>query len=134
MAKAKYHYRRVKSPGHPRADERGRVLEHVLLAEKALGRALPPGVEVHHVDGNGRNNSPGNLVICQNRTYHDLLHTRMRALAECGHADWRRCKYCHTHDQPSNMFVRPGLAYHRVCHNHYRLRMQRLKDPRRMFR
>jgi hypothetical protein len=36
--------------GHPHADSRGRVLEHIHLASAALGRPLPKGAEIHHVN------------------------------------------------------------------------------------
>jgi HNH endonuclease len=58
---------------------RGRVGLHVLVAEKALGKPLPKGAIVHHVDGNTLNNAPSNLVICQDQAYHCLLHKRQRA-------------------------------------------------------
>jgi len=51
---------------------------HVLVAEKALGKTLPKGAVVHHVDGNRKNNEPTNLVVCPNQAYHLLLHKRMR--------------------------------------------------------
>lgn len=54
--------------------------KHVLLAEKALGRPLPAGVEVHHVDGDGFHNAPSNLVVCPDHAYHLLLHRRARML------------------------------------------------------
>lgn len=48
--------------GHPLADVRGYAYEHRLNAEKALGRALRPGEEVHHDDEIKGNNDPGNLA------------------------------------------------------------------------
>lgn len=51
------------------------VYEHVLRAERALGRVLPHGAQV---DGNRRNNANSNLVICPDAAYHRLLHSRMR--------------------------------------------------------
>jgi len=49
-----------------------RLYRHI--AEKALGHPLPPKAEIHHVDGDPLNNEPSNLVICEDRAYHLLLH------------------------------------------------------------
>jgi hypothetical protein len=57
---------------------------HILVAERALGRALPKGVEVHHVDENKLNDAPSNLVICQDRDYHVLLHERAKVVRAGG--------------------------------------------------
>lgn len=91
-------------------------LAHVLVAERALGRSLPAGAVVHHVDEDPSNNAPSNLVICPDQSYHMLLHCRMRALAGCGHADWRKCGICKTYDAPENLAFRAaGKVYHRAC-------------------
>lgn len=53
-------------------------MQHVSVAEKALGKPLPKGAVVHHVDEDKKNNDPKNLVICPSQAYHLLLHKRMR--------------------------------------------------------
>jgi hypothetical protein len=58
------------------AGERGRVREHVLIAERILGRRLEKGECVHHINMNKLDNSNINLIIC-NRSYHRWLHHRM---------------------------------------------------------
>jgi hypothetical protein len=98
--------------------------EHLLIAEKALGSPLPKGAQVHHVDENPLNNDPTNLVICPNQAYHSLLHQRQRAYDASGHADWLRCPYCKTHDDPNNLYVQVsgkniGQSFHRACRNSY---------------
>ena len=65
---------------HPRASG-GQVLEHIVIAERALGKPLPARAEVHHVNGDRADNRTSNLVICQDRAYHMLLHARARARA-----------------------------------------------------
>lgn len=73
----------VHKPGHPRiskqAGRSGYVFEHILVAEAALGKFLPPGAVIHHVNGVKSDNRPSNLVICENQSYHLLLHARAKA-------------------------------------------------------
>ena len=66
-------YIRVIADGHPAADKRGRVYEHVLIAEATLGRHLTKTEEVHHKDHNRANNDPANLLILH-RAEHVGIH------------------------------------------------------------
>lgn len=78
-------------------------LQSHIVAERALGKPLPKEAIVHHVDENPMNDSPCNLVICQSRKYHHLLHMRLDALKATGHAHWRKCPFCCAYDDPQFM-------------------------------
>lgn len=52
--------------------------EHRVVAARKLGRPLAPGEVVHHVDGDGRNNDPANLVVLPSQAAHARLHARER--------------------------------------------------------
>lgn len=102
--------------------KRKSVLEHIAIAEKAIGRTMPKGAQVHHVNGDRGDNTNSNLVICQDSAYHQLLHKRERAFDACGNADYLKCPHCKQWDSPTNMYVSPNGATqeHRYCGNEYR--------------
>lgn len=77
--------------------------EHRSIVEKILGKPLPAGALVHHVNEDKLDNRPSNLVVCPSVAYHLLLHKRMRAYDACGHADWLRCSKCKSYDLPSRI-------------------------------
>jgi hypothetical protein len=106
-------YTNINQPDHPRAVYSNQVHEHILIAEKALGKPLPLKVIVHH-------HTPEQLVICQDQAYHLLLHVRTRALRACGHANWRKCRVCKNYDDVLNLNIIGTDIYHRNCLNAYR--------------
>ncbi len=113
-----------RSPNHPRAhcsdgDKRVYVPQHILIAEKALGKFLDRKHPIHHPTHNRFDNS--SLVICENTGYHNLLHQRERAYLVCGHATWRKCQYCKKY-APLDILITSGVhIFHPECfkkHSH----------------
>lgn len=101
--------------------------EHIEIVERVLGRKLPLNADLHHVNGDKSDNRNCNLVVCEDRAYHMLLHKRMRALRICGHPDWRRCAFCKGYGDPQFMkFLNTGMAYHPQCRSEYRKRRREL--------
>jgi hypothetical protein len=61
--------------------------EHRVVMATMLGmaiEALPKNMIVHHIDGNGENNNPGNLVLCTAKG-HKALHSLDRKLKALPH-------------------------------------------------
>lgn len=109
---------------------KGRCIDnHRLIAEKALGKSIPNGVEVHHY---GDDKNDFSIVLCNNSCYHRLLHYRTTALKECGNANFKRCKYCREWDDPENLkYYRDDYWTHSDCVNrYYRERRAKLKLKR----
>jgi len=108
---------RIWCPNHPRSSSDGYVPEHILIAEKALGKYLTRKHEVHHHNRDSFDNSNLNLVICEDRKYHRLLHVRTRASEACCNVNWRICDMCHEYDDPNNMMNYKNSTYrHWPCH------------------
>lgn len=68
---------------------------HRIVAEKALGRGLPKGSVVHHIDENRMNYSRDNLLVMQSVGEHLRLHARLNARKEgYNYLTHRRCTDC----------------------------------------
>jgi len=109
------------------------VREHVLIAERAAKISLPKGTDVHHVNEDKGDNRNCNLVVCENRCYHAMLHRRKAALDECGNANWRKCNFCKSWDSKKNLYISPDgrTVAHKKCQQEYnetrRLKMEKQK-------
>lgn len=67
-------YIAIYMPEHERAFDNGCVYEHILVAEKMLGRPLKPKEVVHHKDRDRTNNSYENLIVFQTEEDHIAFH------------------------------------------------------------
>lgn len=112
---------------HPQPCRGNYVKDYISRASKALGKPLPPKSIVHH-------HTSEQLVLCQNQHYHMLLHLRKRAYEACGHANWRKCKFCKNWDNPQNNMYVPtnprGASHHRKCQSIYQKEKGYTKVPR----
>lgn len=112
-------YMITRCSGHPRANRKGFVYDHILVVELARQQELPPTAEIHHVSEQTDDNRDENLVVCDSVGYHKLLHKRQRALDASGNANWRQCRHCKRYDAPENLVISrnqsSSAARHRAC-------------------
>lgn len=114
------HYFELYIPDHGRARKDGYVKEHIVIAEKIYGKPLPKKSVIHHANGNGFDNTPSNLVICENHSYHMFVDQRRRAYEACGHPNWRKCNFCKQYDDPKNFYLlKSNRAHHKKCASDY---------------
>lgn len=90
---------------------------HVKVVEKMLGRRLPEGAVIHHVDEDRKNNRNDNLVLCQDQPYHLLIHARARVLAAGGNPRTEKiCSRCHTVKRKDDFHTaKRGDGYRPYC-------------------
>jgi len=75
--------------------------EHIVIAERKLGRALRAGEIVHHRDHNLKNNDPDNLEVLASQAEHVRLHhtkNRKCELSECERKHYAK-GWCSMHYQ-----------------------------------
>ena len=95
--------------------------EHAIVAERVLGHPLPSHARIHHINEKPDDNTPSNLVICENNVYHLFLHVRLRAYRACGNVHWRKCVFCKQYDDAANLAFHKGMAQHHLsCRRIYR--------------
>ena len=117
-------YVRIYMPDHPSSNSRGYIFEHVLIVETVLGKQLPHGAKIHHVNERRNDNRNSNMVACEGNAYHKLLHQKLNALKACGNANWRKCWICKEHDDPVNLYILPSgtTPVHNSCRINRRIK------------
>lgn len=75
-------YNAIYFPEHHRAFKNGMVYEHILVAEKIIGRKLKEEEVVHHIDKDRKNNSKENLMIFKTDADHSAYHMGYEAIKE----------------------------------------------------
>ena len=77
-------YKYIYDPRHQKALNDGCVYEHVIIAEKILGRPLSSEEVIHHKDENRKNNDPSNIMVFRTNEDHSRYHKQKSGLREMG--------------------------------------------------
>jgi hypothetical protein len=104
---------------------------YVRIVEKALGKELPAGAIIHHVDCDRSNNRNDNLVILQDTGEHLRLHRRL-AVLKAGGNPWTEqlCCVCHT-PKPLAEFPPSKRTRSSACHACEIVRLRVYKNRKR---
>lgn len=71
------HHVMIVAHDHHRADGHGLVYEHILVAEKSIGRPVNKKERVHHINCVKSDNRPENLFVCDSDREHFLIHASL---------------------------------------------------------
>ena len=74
ISKTSKGYRLIKMPEHHRADNKGYVLEHILIFEKETGLQVPNDCCVHHLNGSKNDNRIENLCLMTHSAHTKYHH------------------------------------------------------------
>lgn len=107
-------YRLLYMPWHPNAGADGYLWEHVWVMSRMIAAPVPEGMQVHHMDGDKLNNSPSNLMLCD-QAQHSRMHMYMASFAACGNPDWRICRFCGKYRPTHEMVPHSNGWCHREC-------------------
>lgn len=114
-------YKLVLMPNHKRADLKGYVYEHYIVAEKIMGREITGVENIHHINHKRSDNRPQNLMIfpsCRE-------HSKYEAL--CRHEEWKKygkvCGRCGI-----RKFASEFLKNWRICLQCERKRIKKWQD------
>lgn len=113
-------YVRVHGVRHPRKTTGG-VYEHILVAEKKLGRRIRKSERVHHINGVRHDNRPENLEVIS-ESQHGKEHRRHRNFKEKVIVKYEQIEsikpagvervYDVSCESPNNNFVANGIVVH----------------------
>lgn len=93
MPENSYNY--IYLPNHHKAHQDGCVYEHIIVAERMLGRLLSDEEKVHHEDRNRKNNSPDNLIVFATNADHSRYHkTGIKVLEGDHYISPKKLNYC----------------------------------------
>ncbi len=122
----KYNYARV--PSHPNCNSRGYVLEHRIVVENNINKLLDKDEDVHHKNGNGKDNRIENLEVISH-SKHAKLHNpfKPRILVNCA--------YCNTQLELSGRNYRYrsknnklGFFCNQSCSTYYQWKIKRNRE------
>lgn len=73
-------YIMISKPEHHRADSKGYVFEHILIAEKKYNRPIDKKERIHHINMIKGDNREENLYVCKDNSEHQSLHQKTNKL------------------------------------------------------
>jgi len=91
--------------------------EHRMIIEDVLGKPLKKEWRTHHVDEDKTNNDHSNIVLCENHSYHRMLHRRMKALRATGNPNMVRCSLCGEWKEQKLISGNRISGWCKKCHN-----------------